>query len=100
MQDLLQVLEQEEDGPSRGAALHSLGALETMPVGPLTAIALQDRDPVIRLGALQLLVRRATAEPQVRVLVEQAATADPDQAVRENATALLEVFGQGEMDTR
>ena len=95
MRNLLEVVHQEGDGPARAAALSGLEELETVPVAPLSAIALHDRDPVIRRGALELLGRRAAADPQVREVVEAAATADSDQDVRESAIALLEVLVQG-----
>jgi len=98
--ELLQTLEQEDNGATRAAALRGLEGFTSVPIGPLAAIARNDRDPVIRLGALKLLARRATGNPQVRAVAEEVATAEPDDAVREFATALLKVFRRGEMATR
>jgi len=48
-----------------------------------------------RLVALRLLVRRGADEPQIRAVVEEAATTDPDYAVQDMATALLTGFFPG-----
>jgi hypothetical protein len=94
MLELLQALEQEKSGPKR-AASHGLEALETAPTGLLATIARQDRDPMTRLAALRLLVRRGAEEPQVRAVVEEASTTDPDYGVQDMATALLKEFFPG-----
>ncbi len=83
------------DAPAERAApsptgIEVLADLEPLPFDLLSRLALQDREPSIRMRALEILGDRASGDRRLRPLLLTAAREDPDDDVRAAAVSLLD----------
>ena len=85
-----EVLERESDSAVLGRALDIAREQEGLPLDPLLKLALNGREPTVRIKALTRLSERGSQDPRVRETLGTVAAHDPAMSVRETAETLLQ----------